>query len=111
MAFPGLFRGALDIKAKQITKSMKVAAAKGIASLVTDKNLNKEYIIPNALDCKVILLIFIINVKVPIAVAFCVAEEGIKDNLNRRLTTPEIVADNMKNYVVERQLKDVSIPK
>ena len=53
LAFPGVFRGALDIRAKQITKSMKVAAAKGIASLVEDKLLSKDYIIPNALDPRV----------------------------------------------------------
>ena len=42
LAFPGLFRGALDARAPQITEAMKVAAAKGIASLIKDEELSKE---------------------------------------------------------------------
>lgn len=53
LAFPGLFRGALDAKAKKITEEMKLAAAYGLASLVKDDELNEEYILPNALDERV----------------------------------------------------------
>lgn len=53
LVFPGIFRGALDVRAKSITESMKVAAAKAIASIVADDELNEEYIIPGAFDERV----------------------------------------------------------
>lgn len=53
LAFPGLFRGALDVRAPQITETMKLAAAKGIASLITDEELSKDYIIPRVFDPRV----------------------------------------------------------
>lgn len=53
LAFPGIFRGALDCRAIEITEGMKLAAAQGIASLVSDEELNEDYIIPNALDERV----------------------------------------------------------
>lgn len=53
LVFPGIFRGALDAKAKAITEEMKIAAAKAIASIVTDEELNAEYIIPGAFDDRV----------------------------------------------------------
>ncbi|MBO4952209.1 MAG: NAD-dependent malic enzyme [Lachnospiraceae bacterium] len=53
LVFPGIFRGALDAKATGITEEMKIAAAKAIASIVTDEELNEEYIIPGAFDERV----------------------------------------------------------
>lgn len=53
LAFPGLFKGALDSKAKKITEEMKMAAAVGIAKLVSKEELNEEYIIPSAFDNRV----------------------------------------------------------
>ena len=50
LAFPGIFRGALDVRASEINDAMKIAAAKAIASFVTDDKLSPEYIIPSALD-------------------------------------------------------------
>lgn len=50
LAFPGIFRGALDVRASDINDEMKIAAAKAIASFVTDDKLCAEYIIPSALD-------------------------------------------------------------
>lgn len=50
LAFPGIFRGALDVRASEINDEMKIAAAKAIASFVTDDKLCAEYIIPSALD-------------------------------------------------------------
>lgn len=50
LAFPGIFRGAFDVFAKDITLDMMIAAAHAIAALVTDEQLNAEYIIPSALD-------------------------------------------------------------
>ncbi|MBN3523677.1 NAD(P)-dependent malic enzyme [Paenibacillus apiarius] len=53
LVFPGIFRGALDVKAAAITDEMKLAAAKGIAELVQDDELNEQYIVPDALDKRV----------------------------------------------------------
>lgn len=53
LAFPGLFRGALDARARDINDEMNIAAAYAIAGMVKDSDLNEEYIIPNALDKKV----------------------------------------------------------
>ena len=53
LVFPGIFRGALDAKATGITEEMKMVAAKAIASIVTDEELNEEYIIPGAFDDRV----------------------------------------------------------
>jgi malate dehydrogenase (oxaloacetate-decarboxylating) len=53
LAFPGIFRGALDAKAKDITMQMKVAASYAIADVVSSSELNPQYIIPNALDPRV----------------------------------------------------------
>jgi malate dehydrogenase (oxaloacetate-decarboxylating) len=50
LAFPGIFRGALDVRASDINDEMKIAAAKAIASFVTDDKLAADYIIPSALD-------------------------------------------------------------
>ena len=52
LAFPGIFRGALDVRASDINDAMKIAAAKALAGLVGD-DLNETYIIPNALDGRV----------------------------------------------------------
>ena len=53
MAFPGIFRGALDVRAREINDEMKVAAAYAIAGLVSDEELNEECIVPSALDKRV----------------------------------------------------------
>ena len=53
LCFPGIFRGALDVRAKDINDEMKVAAAYAIAELVTDQELNAEYILPAAFDERV----------------------------------------------------------
>ena len=53
LAFPGLFRGALDVRARKITEEMKLAASYGLAALVSDEELNEDYILPSALDERV----------------------------------------------------------
>lgn len=67
LVFPGIFRGALDAKATGITEEMKMAAAKAIASIVTDDELKEDYIIPGAFDERVAKV-----------VAKAVADEAIK---------------------------------
>lgn len=53
MAFPGIFRGALDCRASCINEEMKVATSYALASLVREDELNEEYILPNALDKRI----------------------------------------------------------
>ncbi len=53
LAFPGIFRGALDVRASDINDEMKIAAAHAIASLVSDAELSPEYILPAAFDQRV----------------------------------------------------------
>jgi malate dehydrogenase (oxaloacetate-decarboxylating) len=70
LAFPGVFRGALDARATAITEEMKLAAADGIASVVADDELSDEYIIPSVLDRRV-----------SSAVADAVAREAARDGV------------------------------
>ena len=53
LCFPGIFRGALDCRAKEINEEMKIAASYAIASLVSDDELNEDYIIPYAFDKRI----------------------------------------------------------
>ena len=53
LVFPGIFRGALDARATDITEAMKLAAARAIAAIVTDDDLREDYIIPGAFDKRV----------------------------------------------------------
>jgi malate dehydrogenase (oxaloacetate-decarboxylating) len=53
LAFPGLFRGALDVRAKTINEEMKLAAAKALSEIITDEELTEDYIIPLPFDKKV----------------------------------------------------------
>jgi malate dehydrogenase (oxaloacetate-decarboxylating) len=53
LAFPGIFRGALDVRAKEINEEMKIAAAYAIANSISDEDLNEDNVIPSALDKKV----------------------------------------------------------
>ena len=52
-AFPGIFRGAFDVRASDINEEMKVAAAHALADLITDEELSEDYIIPKAFDKRV----------------------------------------------------------
>ena len=53
LVFPGLFKGALSAKAKQISEAMKIAAAEGLASLINDEELSDDFIIPDVFDPRV----------------------------------------------------------
>ena len=53
VAFPGIFRGALEGRAPQITEEMKLAAALAIAGLVSDEELSEDYVMPEAFDPRV----------------------------------------------------------
>jgi malate dehydrogenase (oxaloacetate-decarboxylating) len=73
LIFPGIFRGALDCGAREITEEMKLTAAKAIAGLISDEELNEEYIIPDVFDKRVAK-----------AVAQAVADEARKAGIARR---------------------------
>ena len=53
LAFPGIFRGAFDVRASDINEEMKIAASNALANLISDKELNENYIIPAAFDPRV----------------------------------------------------------
>ena len=53
LAFPGIFRGAFDVRARDINDEMKLAAAEALANLITDEELSEDYIIPKAFDKRV----------------------------------------------------------
>ena len=53
LAFPGIFRGTFDVRASDINEEMKMAAARALAELISDEELNAEYIIPRAFDKRV----------------------------------------------------------
>ena len=54
LAFPGIFRGALDVRARQITEGMKQAAARAIADCITPSELSPEYIVPSVFNREVV---------------------------------------------------------
>jgi malate dehydrogenase (oxaloacetate-decarboxylating) len=70
LAFPGIFRGAFDVRAPKITEEMKMAAAEGIASVVSDEELREDYIIPS-----------VFNDDVCPAVSRAVAEEAQREGI------------------------------
>ena len=72
LAFPGIFRGALDVRASKITEEMKSAAARGIASVVSDAELSEDYIVPS-----------VFNRDVSLAVAAAVANEAERSGIAR----------------------------
>lgn len=72
VAFPGIFRGALDVRAGAITENMKIAAAYAIASLVDDDKLTADYILPYAFD-----------ERIKDTVAKAVADAAVKDGVAR----------------------------
>jgi len=67
LAFPGIFRGAMDVQARKISMEMKLAAARAIANLIPEYELSPDFIIPGALDSRV-----------PKAVATAVAATAIQ---------------------------------
>ena len=78
--FPGVFRGAIDVRARAITEEMKVAAVYAIANLIDEKDLREDYVVPDAFDPRV----------AP-AVAAAVAKVAIEKGLARKIVDPEVV--------------------
>ena len=85
LAFPGIFRGAIDVRATDINDAMKIAAAHAIADLVTPEKLSPDYIIPPATDPDV----------AP-AVAAATARAAIESGIARNPVDPQSVAENLR---------------
>jgi malate dehydrogenase (oxaloacetate-decarboxylating) len=90
LAFPGVFRGALDVKARTIDDAMKIAAARAIADLVDPSELSADFLIPDSLD-----------LRVPPRVAAAVAEAAIAGGLARTPRDPREVEMRCRDLVYE----------
>ncbi|MFS0654596.1 NAD(P)-dependent malic enzyme [Bacillus sp. 179-C3.3 HS] len=89
LAFPGIFRGALDVRATHINEEMKIAAVEAIASLVSDEELTAEYVIPAPFDARV----------AP-TVAKAVAKAAMETGVARIKVDPEAVAEKTRKLTI-----------
>ncbi|TYR76939.1 NAD-dependent malic enzyme [Rossellomorea vietnamensis] len=89
LAFPGIFRGALDVRATHINEKMKQAAVEAIAGLVDEKDLNEDYVIPGPFDARV----------AP-AVAAAVAQAAMETGVARQKVDPEEVRRKTEKLAV-----------
>jgi malate dehydrogenase (oxaloacetate-decarboxylating) len=92
LAFPGSFRGALDIRARGLNDAMNLAAAQAIAGLVGEK-LSPGYILPEAIDFRV-----------PPAVAAAVARAGMETGAARIHLDPEKIARHTREFIYDERL-------
>ena len=91
LAFPGIFRGALDVRATDVNEEMKIAAAYAIASLVSEEELNEDHVITTPFDKRV-------APTVAAAVAKAAQESGIARNMK---ITPEQVAQHTRDLLAK----------
>jgi malate dehydrogenase (oxaloacetate-decarboxylating) len=89
LAFPGIFRGALDVRATHINEKMKIAAVEAIASLVSERELSSEYVIPAPFDPRV----------AP-AVASAVAKAAMETGVARIKVDPEEIAEKTRQLAI-----------
>jgi malate dehydrogenase (oxaloacetate-decarboxylating) len=89
LAFPGIFRGALDVRATHINEEMKVAAVEAIANLITEEELKDDYVIPAPFDPRV----------AP-AVASAVAKAAMETGVARINVNPEDVAEKTRRLAI-----------
>jgi malate dehydrogenase (oxaloacetate-decarboxylating) len=89
LAFPGIFRGALDVRATHINEKMKIAAVEAIAALVSEKDLSSDYVIPAPFDPRV----------AP-AVASAVAKAAMETGVARIKVDPEEVAEKTRQLAI-----------
>jgi len=90
LAFPGLFRGALDVRAHTVNDEMKLAAAERLASMVTDRELQEGQIIPQAMDYDI----------AP-AIAAAVAQAAMETGVARLRVDPQLVAQHCRDFIYE----------
>ncbi len=84
LAFPGIFRGALDVQAKEINEEMKLAAVYAIAGLITDEELHADYVIPDPFDPRVAA-----------HVAAAVAKAAMETGVAGKLINPDKVKERL----------------
>jgi malate dehydrogenase (oxaloacetate-decarboxylating) len=92
LAFPGIFRGALDVQAKEINEEMKLAAVHAIAGLIAEEDLHTNYVIPDPFDRRVAA-----------HVAEAVANAAMKTGVARKLINPENVKERLLALAEEKQ--------
>ncbi|MBU5468102.1 NAD-dependent malic enzyme [Virgibacillus sp. MSJ-26] len=85
LAFPGIFRGAIDVRATRINEKMKIAAAEAIATLISDEERNEDYVIPGPFDPRVAS-----------AVAASVAKAAMDSGVARIQVDPDEVAERTR---------------
>jgi malate dehydrogenase (oxaloacetate-decarboxylating) len=96
LAFPAIFRAAIDVRARKISIQMKIAASIAIANLIPSERLNPNYIIPDSLDTKV-----------PVAVAYAVAKEALDSGLaENKETKAEEVEHNLLGWMLEEKMRN-----
>lgn len=91
LAFPGVFRGAIDVRATDINDAMKVAAAYAIANIIKPEEVRADYIIPSAF-----------NSEVAPAVAKAVAKAAVESGVARNPIDPESIAENLKKRLANQ---------
>ncbi len=88
LAFPGVLKGAMEVRAVDINKEMKISAARAIAGLISEKDLSTRYIIPD-----------VFNARVSPSVAAAVAEAAIKTGVARKEIDPKTVHERTKQVI------------
>ena len=92
LAFPGIFRGALDVHAKEINEEMKLAAVYAIAGLITDEELHADHVIPDPFDPRVAA-----------HVAFAVANAAIETEVAQRIVNVEDIKKRLLAFAEQKQ--------
>jgi malate dehydrogenase (oxaloacetate-decarboxylating) len=96
LAFPGIFRAAIDTRSRKISIQMKIAASLAIANLIPENHLSPDYIIPDSLDSRV-----------PVVVANAVAKEALQSGLaQNKAIDQEHVEHNLLGWLLEEQLRN-----
>ena len=84
LAFPGIFRGALDVCATEINEEMKLAAVYALAGLISDEELNAEYVIPDPFDPRV-----------AVHVAIAVADAAMRTGVAQKQINPDQIKEHL----------------
>ncbi|UCF83257.1 MAG: NADP-dependent malic enzyme [Desulfobacteraceae bacterium] len=93
LAFPGIFRGALDVRAKSINEAMKIAATYALARAISEKELSTDHILPRGM-----------SFSVPPLVAAAVAKAAIETGEARKKVDPDKVARHTREFIYEGEL-------
>ncbi|MGM0878558.1 MAG: NAD(P)-dependent malic enzyme [Bacillota bacterium] len=96
LAFPGIFRGALDVNAKEINEEMKLAAVYAIAGLIADEDLHADYVIPDPFDRRVAA-----------HVAESVANAAMETGVSQKLVNTKEVKERLLALAEEKQLQNL----